>query len=332
MKKILNDPANLVLESLQGLAEAHPDMVALHLDPLFVLRSTTVVPRTVAVLSGGGSGHEPLHGGFVGIGMLDAAVPGPVFSSPTPDAILAAARSVDAGAGVLFLVKNYAGDVLNFEMAAELAAAEGLRTVTVLIDDDVAVTDSTWTTGRRGVGGTVVVEKIAGAAATRGDDLNEVAAVAARVVRSVNSMGLALRAGTVPHTGELSFALGPDEYEMGVGIHGEPGRETRSMVRADEIVADLLEAVLAERTGSGDEVLLFVNGLGGTPVAELYLAFHSARRRLGEQGLRVTRSLVGTFVTSLDMQGFSLTVLDLDDELRELWDAPVCTPALRRGM
>ena len=332
MKKILNDPADLVLESLLGLAEAHPDMVVLHVDPLFVTRSTPAIPRTVALLSGGGSGHEPLHAGFVGLGMLDAAVPGQVFTSPTPDAILAATRAVDAGAGVLYLVKNYTGDVLNFEMAAELAQDEGLRTATVVIDDDVAVTDSTWTMGRRGVGGTVLLEKIAGAAATRGDDLDEVAAIAATVIRSVRSMGLALRAGVVPHSAELSFSLAEDEYEMGVGIHGEPGRETRPMAGADEIVESLLEAILSERAGSGDEVLLFVNGLGGTPVAELYLAFHSARRRLSQLGLRVTRSLVGSFVTSLDMQGLSVSLLDLDDELRELWDAPVCTPALRKGM
>ena len=332
MKKILNDPADLVLESLLGLAEAHPEMVVLHVDPLFVTRSTPAVPRTVALLSGGGSGHEPLHAGFVGLGMLDAAVPGQIFSAPTPDAILAATRAVDAGAGVLYLVKNYTGDVLNFEMAAELAQAEGLRTVTVVIDDDVAVIDSTWTTGRRGVGGAVLLEKIAGAAATRGDDLDEVAAIAATVIRSVKSMGMALRAGVVPHSAELSFPLADDHYEMGVGIHGEPGRETRPMAGADEIMASLLDAILSERPGPGDEVLLFVNGLGGTPVAELYLAFHSARRRLSELGLRVTRSLVGSFVTSLDMQGLSVSVLDLDDELRELWDAPVCTPALRKGM
>lgn len=333
MKKIVNRPADLVVDSLSGLAEAHADLLELHTDPLFVTRRVRRHDK-VAVVSGGGSGHEPLHVGFVGVGMLDAAVPGAVFTSPTPDAIAAAVQAVAGEAGVLALVKNYTGDVLNFEMAAEMIAAGGTTIDTVTIADDVAVTDSTFTAGRRGVAGTVPIEKLVGAAAERGAALPELGELARRLVGSTRSMGLALRAGVVPHTGRESFPLAADQLEFGVGIHGEPGRETRGLGTADELVDELLAAILADGVIRGDRpgVLLFVNGLGGTPPAELYLAYHSAARRLRQLGIDATRSLVGTFVTSLDMQGISVTLLDLDAELLELWDAPVCTPALRKGM
>jgi dihydroxyacetone kinase-like protein len=286
----------------------------------------------VALVSGGGSGHEPLHGGFVGEGMLDAAVPGPVFTSPTPDPIVAATLAVDGGAGVLHIVKNYTGDVLNFETAAELAEAEGATVRSVIIDDDVAVKDSLYTAGRRGVAGTVLVEKIAGAAAERGDDLESVAAIATRVNEQVRSMGVALTPSTVPHAGEPSFTLADDEVEIGIGIHGEPGRERIPLEPADAIVDRLLAPILDDLPfESGDRVLLFVNGMGGTPQIELYIVFRRAAQVLAERGIEVARSLVGNYVTSLEMQGVSITLLRLDDEFLELWDAPVNTIALRWG-
>ncbi len=332
MKKIINDPANVVTESLRGFAAAHGDLVTVHYEPDFVVRADAPVQGKVALVSGGGSGHEPLHGGFVGEGMLDAAVPGPVFTSPTPDAVLAATQAANAGAGVLHIVKNYTGDVLNFETAAELAAAEDIEVRAVVIDDDVAVKDSTWTAGRRGVGGTVLLEKIAGAAAARGDKLSEVAAVAERVIANVRSMGMALTACTVPASGEPSFTLADDEMEIGIGIHGEPGRERTKLQPANEIVRTLLTAVVDDLPfQSGDRTLLFLNGMGGTPLVELYLAYGAARDQLQERGVEVSRSLVGNYITSLEMQGFSITLLKLDDEFTELWDAPVHTPALRWG-
>ncbi|GAA1999031.1 dihydroxyacetone kinase subunit DhaK [Nakamurella flavida] len=333
MKKIINDPADVVRESLQGFALAHPDLVTLSLDPLFVARATPTVRGTVAVVSGGGSGHEPLHAGFVGDGMLDAAVPGTVFSSPTPDQVVAAAHAVHAGAGILLVVKNYTGDVLNFETAAELLQADGIEVRTVIVDDDVAVRDSTFTAGRRGVGGTVLLEKIVGAAVARGDDLDTVHALAERVVGVVRSMGVALRPSTVPHSGEPSFTLGEDEMEFGVGIHGEPGRERRAMLPADGIVALLLEAVVTDLPfAAGDRVIVLLNGLGGTPLMELYLAYGSVRGQLESRGITVARSLVGNYVTALEMQGMSITMLQLDDEMMSLWDAPVHTAALRWGV
>ena len=330
MKKIINRPTDLVAESLTGFALAHAGLVRVEFDPDFVVRLDAPVTGQVALVSGGGSGHEPLHAGFVGAGMLAAAVPGPVFTSPTPDAILAAAQAVDGGAGVLFVVKNYTGDVLNFETAAEFAAAAGIDVRTVVIDDDVAVRDSTWTAGRRGVGGTVPLEKIAGAAAARGDDLEHVLAVAARVVAEARSMGVALTGCTVPHSGEPSFVLGDDEMELGIGIHGEPGRARVPLASAGEIVATLLAAIVDDRPLiAGDRVLVIVNGMGGTPLAELYLAFGCAHAWMTARGVEVARSLVGNYVTSLEMQGLSITVLRLDDELIDLWDAPVLTPSLR---
>lgn len=330
MKKLINDPARVVEESLEGFGQAHADLVTVSTDPLYVVRADAPVRDKVGLVSGGGSGHEPLHVGFVGRGMLDAAVPGPVFTSPTPDPIAAATLAAHGGRGVLHVVKNYTGDVLNFETAAELADADGVEVRTVVVNDDVAVEDSLYTAGRRGVAGTLAVEKIAGAAAERGDDLAAVAGIAERVVANVRSMGVALAACTVPHAGTPSFELTDDEIEVGIGIHGEPGRHRRAMAPADEIT-EMLTAPVAEDLGigSGDEVLLLVNGMGGTPVSELYVVYRHARRLLEARGARVTRSLVGSYVTSLEMQGASVTVLRLDAETTALWDAPVHTVALR---
>jgi dihydroxyacetone kinase-like protein len=332
MKKLINDPRNVVADALAGVAAAHPDLLTVHTDPDFIVRADAPVAGKVGIVSGGGSGHEPLHGGFVGYGMLDAAVPGPVFTSPTPDPIVEATKAVDGGAGVLHIVKNYTGDVLNFETAAELAGAEGIEVRSVVIDDDVAVKDSLYTAGRRGVAGTVLVEKIAGAAAERGDSLDQVTAIAERVNSRTRSMGVALSAPTVPHAGEPSFDIGDDEIEIGIGIHGEPGRARVAIESADAIVDRILAPILEDIPFvSGEKVLLFVNGMGGTPLIELYIAFRRAAEVLAEKGLEVSRTLVGNYVTSLEMQGFSITVLGLDDEMTELWDAPVQTAALRWG-
>jgi dihydroxyacetone kinase-like protein len=333
VKKIINDPADVVAESLRGLAAAHADILRVQEDPDVVVRADAPVAGKVAVISGGGSGHEPLHGGFVGLGMLAAAVPGAVFTSPTPDAVQAAVTATTGDAGALLIVKNYTGDVLNFETAAELAAAEGLEVRSVVIDDDVAVKDSTFTAGRRGVGGTVLLEKITGAAAERGDSLDAVTALAQKVIGQVRSIGVALTAPTVPHAGTPSFELADDEVEFGIGIHGEPGRERIPLEPADALVARLVEAVVSDLPfASGDRVLLFTNSMGGTPLVELYLAHGIAERLLAERGIVVERRLVGPYITSLEMQGMSLTLLKLDDELTELWDAPVNTAALRWGV
>jgi dihydroxyacetone kinase-like protein len=333
LKKIINDPTTVVAESLRGLAIAHSDLVRVQDDPAVVVRVDAPVAGKVAVISGGGSGHEPLHGGFVGPGMLDAAVPGAVFTSPTPDAVQAAVTATTGPAGALLIVKNYTGDVLNFETAAELAAAEDLDVRSVVIDDDVAVKDSTFTAGRRGVGGTVLLEKITGAAAERGDSLDAVEALARKVIGQVRSIGVALTAPTVPHVGEPSFDLGPDEIEFGIGIHGEPGRERIPAEPADALVARMVDALVPDLPfEAGDKVLLFTNSMGATPLLELYLAHGIAERLLAERGIVVERRLVGPYITSLEMQGMSLTLLKLDDELTELWDAPVRTPALRWGI
>ncbi|HEY3467071.1 MAG TPA: dihydroxyacetone kinase subunit DhaK [Amycolatopsis sp.] len=333
MKKIINDPANVVAESLRGLAAAHADILRVQYDPDVVIRADAPVAGKVAVISGGGSGHEPLHGGFVGHGMLAAAVPGAVFTSPTPDAVQAAVTATTGDAGALLIVKNYTGDVLNFETAAELAAAEGLDVRSVVIDDDVAVKDSTYTAGRRGVGGTVLLEKLTGAAAERGDSLNAVTALAEKVIGQVRSIGVALTAPTVPHAGTPSFDLDDGEIEFGIGIHGEPGRERIPLEPADALVARMVDAVVSDLPfASGDRVLLFTNSMGGTPLVELYLAHGIAERLLAERGIVVERRLVGPYITSLEMQGMSLTLLKLDDELTELWDAPVNTAALRWGL
>ncbi|SDN27519.1 dihydroxyacetone kinase, N-terminal domain [Cryobacterium flavum] len=332
MKKLINDPKNVVNDAVAGFEAAHGDIVRISHDPVYIVRNDAPVQGKVGIVSGGGSGHEPLHGGFVGYGMLDAAVPGAVFTSPTPDPILAATQAVDGGAGVLHIVKNYTGDVLNFETAADLASAEGIDVRAVIINDDVAVKDSLYTAGRRGVAGTVLVEKITGAAAERGDDLDAVVTVAEKVNSRVRTMGVALTPCVVPHAGEPSFVLADDEIEIGIGIHGEPGRERIKLEPADAIVDRLLGPILEDLPFvSGDEVLLFVNGMGGTPQIELYIVFRRAAEVLKEKGITVTRSLVGNYTTSLEMAGTSISVLKLDDELTGLWDAPVQTAALRWG-
>jgi dihydroxyacetone kinase-like protein len=333
MKKIINDPSAVVSDALKGVEAAHPELKVDHENKV-IYRGDSPRGGKVGIISGGGSGHEPLHGGFVGLGMLDAACAGEVFTSPVPDQMVAATKLVDGGAGVLHVVKNYTGDVLNFEMAAEMAAAEtGVQVASVVTDDDVAVRDSTWTAGRRGVGATVLLEKIAGAAAEQGRGLADVAEVARRVNANGRSMGAALTSCTVPAVGHPTFDLGDDEFELGVGIHGEPGRQRRSLVPARELAELLVEPILADLPfGSGDGVIAFVNGLGGTPLIELYVLYGEVARILAANGITVARSLVGPFITSLDMAGASVTLLKVDDELLGLWDAPVRTPALRWGI
>jgi dihydroxyacetone kinase-like protein len=334
MKKLVNDPKDVVPEALLGIEAAHRGLVEVDHTHRVVARAGGPRPGKVGLVSGGGSGHEPLHGGFVGVGMLDAACAGEVFTSPVPDQILAATTRADGGAGVVHVVKNYTGDVLNFEMAAELAAAQsGVEVAQVITEDDVAVQDSTWTAGRRGVGVTVLVEKIAGAAAEQGRPLEQVARVARDVASRGRSMGLALTSCTVPAAGRPTFELGPDEMELGVGIHGEPGRERRPLAPAREIAQLLVEPVLADLPfRAGEPVLAFVNGLGGTPLIELYLVYNEVARILAASDIPIARCLVGSYVTSLEMAGTSVTLLSLDDELLSLWDAPVHTAALRWGM
>jgi dihydroxyacetone kinase-like protein len=331
MKKLLNDPSDVVKESLAGLAAAHGDLLRYDSDAQILVRADAPTGK-VALVSGGGSGHEPLHGGFVGRGMLDAACPGEVFTSPVPDQMLAATKAVDAGKGVVHIVKNYTGDVMNFKLAAEDAADEGIDVESVLIDDDVAVQDSLYTAGRRGVGATVLAEKIAGASADRGDDLSTVASVARRVNERSRSFGIALSSCTPPAAGAPIFDLPDGQIEVGVGIHGEPGRRREPLSGAGELAELMLEAVLTDLDAAqGARVLPFVNGLGGTPQIELYLLYGEVDRRLRDAGLQPVRNLVGSYITSLEMAGASLTVLELDDELLDLWDAPVHTPALRWG-
>ncbi|CAB0751391.1 dihydroxyacetone kinase subunit DhaK [Corynebacterium diphtheriae] len=331
MKKLINDPHDVVAETIAGFVAAHKDVVTS--SGQFVERAEPKAQGKVGIISGGGSGHEPLHAGFVGYGMLDAAVPGPVFTSPTPDPIVAATKAADHGAGVLYIVKNYTGDVLNFDTAAELAEFDDIEVSQVIINDDAAVEDSLYTAGRRGVAGTVLVEKIAGAAAERGDNLAEVTAVATEVVKNTRSMGVALTSCTVPHVGKPSFDLGDSEVEIGIGIHGEPGRRREPMSSADAITDQLLDPVV-EDLGlcAGERVIALVNGMGGTPSSELYIVYRRVAERLGQLGVVVERSLVGNYVTSLDMQGASVTLMRVSDELLELFDAPVNTVALRKGM
>ena len=328
MKKLINAPADVVAEALAGIDAAHPDLAVDHRNRV-IYRADAPVRGKVALISGGGSGHEPLHGGFVGPGMLDAACAGEVFTSPVPDQMLAATRLVDGGAGVLYIVKNYTGDIMNFQMAGELA--EGVEVASVITNDDVAVEDSLYTAGPRGVGVTVLVEKIAGAAADEGRNLADVTAVASKVNQRGRSMGLALTSCTVPAAGRPTFDLPEDEMELGVGIHGEPGRRRVPLASAHEAAAMLVEPVLAELQPE-QGVLAFVNGLGATPLLELYLMFGEVNALLGKHGVPVARSLVGNYVTSLDMAGCSVTLLAVDDELLRLWDAPVRTPGLRWGV
>jgi dihydroxyacetone kinase-like protein len=332
MKKLINAVDAVVAEALDGMEAAHGNLIKVHRDPNFVVRADAPVKGKAAVISGGGSGHEPMHGGFVGRGMLDAACPGAVFTSPTPDQMLEATKAVNGGAGVLHIVKNYTGDVLNFQMAAELAAAEGIAVESVVIDDDVAVKDSTWTAGRRGVGATVLAEKICGGLAETKAPLKAVADLCRKVNASGRSMGMALTSCTVPHAGKPSFDLGADEMEIGIGIHGEPGRRRVKLESADRIVEMLMEPILSDLPfKSGDNVLMFVNGMGGTPAIELYIVYRKAYEIARKHGLNVVRNLVGSYITSLEMAGTSITLLKLDDEMTRCWDAPVVTPSLRWG-
>ncbi len=333
MKKLINKPEDVVIEAMRGIEAAHRDLVRVHYNPNYIVRADAPVPGKVGLVSGGGSGHEPMHGGFVGMGMLDAACPGPVFTSPTPEQMLEASKAVNGGAGVLHIVKNYTGDTMNFEMAAELARMEGLEVAQVVIADDVAVQDSLYTVGRRGVGVTVLAEKIAGAAAEQKRSLTEVAEIARKVNAYGRSMGMALTSCTVPHRGEPTFSLGEDEIEIGIGIHGEPGRRRVPMASARDIVGMLAEPIIKDLPfKAGDEVLAFVNGMGGTPQIELYVVYNELAQILNGCGIKITRSLVGSYITSLEMQGCSITLLKLDDELTRLWDAPVKTAALRWGI
>ncbi len=357
MKKLINKPEDFVHESLQGMAIAHPDLIKVSFEPNFIYRADAPVNGKVAIISGGGSGHEPMHAGFVGMGMLDAACPGEVFTSPTPDQMLAAAKAVDGGAGILYIVKNYSGDVMNFEMATELARTEGMRVLNILIDDDVAVKDSLYTQGRRGVGTTVLAEKICGAAAEQRYNLQQIANLCKRVNLNGRSMGMALTSCTVPAKGTPTFELGNQEIELGIGIHGEPGRERINLKSADEIAEMLalsiiedanytrtvrewdeeqgewVEVELSDRAfASGDRVLAFVNSMGGTPVSELYIVYRKLAEICQKHGLQIVRNLIGGYITSLDMQGCSITLLKLDDEMIRLWDAPVKTPSLHWGI
>ena len=330
MKKLINSPENVVTEALEGVAAAHPAL-SVDIANKVITRAGGPTPGKVGLVSGGGSGHEPLHGGFVGYGMLDAACPGEVFTSPVPDQMLAATQAVNAGAGVLHVVKNYTGDVLNFQMAAEMAGDEGIEVIPVVINDDVAVEDSLYTAGRRGTGATVFVEKIAGALAERGAGLAEVAAVAREVNERSRSFGVALSSCVVPAAGKPTFELGDSEIELGIGIHGEPGRTRAAHTPAGELAAVALDAIAADLPLSGQDLLVMVNGMGGTPLIELYLMFNEVRKQLHARGANVARNLVGNYITSLEMQGFSVTVCRLTDTLTGLWDAPVDTPALRWG-
>ncbi|MFC8172464.1 dihydroxyacetone kinase subunit DhaK [Streptomyces sp. NPDC057325] len=330
MRMLINVPETVVADALRGMAAAHPELTV-DVERRIVVRRDAPVAGKVALVSGGGSGHEPLHGGFVGPGMLAAACPGEVFTSPVPDQMVRAAAAVDSGAGVLFVVKNYTGDVLNFEMAAELAEDEGIQVAKVLVNDDVAVTDSLYTAGRRGTGATLFVEKIAGAAAEEGAPLERVESVARRVNERSRSFGVALSACTTPAKGGPTFDLPGGELELGVGIHGEPGRERRAMMTSREIADFTVDAVLEELRPSGP-VLALVNGMGATPLLELYGFNAEVQRVLTERGVPVARTLVGNYVTSLDMAGCSVTLCEADEELLRLWDAPVRTPALRWGL
>ena len=333
VKKFINDPTDVVKESLLGLGQAHRDLLRVDFENQLVVRRDAPIAGKVGLISGGGSGHEPLHGGFVGMGMLDAACPGEVFTSPVPDQMLAATKGVDGGAGVLHIVKNYTGDVLNFKLAAEDAADEGIKVTSVVIDDDVAVQDSLYTAGRRGVGATVLAEKIAGAAAEGGADLAKVTDLVKRVNDRSRSFGVALSSCVPPASGKAIFELPEGQIELGIGIHGEPGRRRADLGSASEVVDVIVEAVVSDlKPKRGSKVLAFVNGMGGTPLLELYLLYGEVDKKLRAAGVEPVRNLVGSYITSLEMAGASLTLLELDEGLTKLWDAPVHTPALRWGV
>ena len=333
MKKLINAPEDVVKESLAGIAVAHSNLVKVHYDPNFIVRNDAPIQGKVGIVSGGGSGHEPMHGGFVGRGMLDAACPGDVFTSPTPDQMEAASKAVNGGAGVLHIVKNYTGDIMNFEMAAELCQIEGIEVEAVVIDDDVAVKDSLYTAGRRGVGMTVLAEKICGAAAERGDDLQKVATLCQQVNAQGRSMGMALTSCTVPAAGKPTFEIDENEMEIGIGIHGEPGRQRMPIKSAKDVVEMMAEEIIKDLPfNSGDSIITMVNGMGGTPLIELYIIFNEFYELCKKKGIIIARQLVGNYITSLEMAGCSITMLKANDELLELWDAPVHTAGLRWGV
>ncbi|HET89611.1 MAG TPA: dihydroxyacetone kinase subunit DhaK [Chloroflexi bacterium] len=354
MKKLINKPDDVVKEELEGIALAYPDLVKIHYEPNFVYRADAPIKGKVGLISGGGSGHEPMHGGFVGMGMLDAACPGEVFTSPTPDQMAEAAKMVDGGAGILYIVKNYTGDVMNFEMAADMLRAEGIAVQNILIDDDVAVKDSLYTAGRRGVGTTVLAEKICGAAAEKGYDLQKLSDLCRKVNINGRSMGMALTSCIVPAAGKPTFDLGENEMEIGIGIHGEPGQERMALKPVDEITEMLALNIIEDEAYTrtvrewdfgkeewadvelvdppfqkGDQVLAFVNSMGGTPDIELPIIYRKLYEICEKKGLTIVRNLIGAYITSLEMQGCSITLLKMDDELIELWDAPVKTIGLR---
>ncbi len=332
MKKLINAPDDVVTDALHGIEAAHPDRFKVSYDPALIVRIDAPVQGKVGLISGGGSGHEPMHGGFVGPGMLDAAAPGEVFTSPTPDQMAAATKAVDGGAGVIHIVKNYTGDVMNFEMAAELTGAEGIEVETVLTNDDVAVEDSLYTAGRRGVGITVILEKICGGAADDGKSLQEVAELGRRVNANGRSMGMALTPCITPAAGTPSFELADDEVEIGIGIHGEPGRFREKIGPASQVAERLMTPIVEDLPfSSGDRVLVFMNGMGGTPLIELYLMYGEVAKLAQQHGLTIERNLIGNYITSLEMQGCSITLLKLDDEMIKYWDAPVNTPGMRWG-
>lgn len=329
MKKVINNAEQVVEEMLQGVALAHPEYVKRLEGCSVLVRANGPVKGKVALVSGGGSGHEPSHGGYIGRGMLDGAVAGAVFTSPTPDQVYEAVKAVDGGSGVLLVIKNYTGDIMNFEMAAEMAEADGIKVAKVVVNDDVAVENSTWTTGRRGIAGTVFVHKIAGAKAEAGADLAEVQKTAEKVIANVRSMGMALSPCTVPAAGKPSFTLAENEVEIGMGIHGEPGTHRETIRTADETAEHLLHKILADiALAAGDEVAVMINGLGGTPLMELYVVNRQVAAMLAEKNIKVVKTYVGNYMTSLEMAGFSITVLKLDNELKELLFAPADTPAL----
>ncbi len=357
MKKLINGIDDVVNEQLEGMALAHSDMLKVVLDPKYVYRADAPIKGKVALVSGGGSGHEPMHGGFVGMGMLDGACPGEVFTSPTPDQMYECAKAVDGGAGVLFLVKNYTGDVLNFETAAEMAFADGIKVQSILIDDDAAVKDSLYTAGRRGVGTTVIAEKIVGAAAEAGYTLDQCADLARKVNQNGRSIGIALTSCIVPASGKPTFDLEDENYEFGIGIHGEPGRKRLPMQTADEITEKMALAILDDEAytrtvrewsnedgawfeleltdapfEAGDEIIAFVNSMGGTPLSELYAVYRKLVEVCESKNIKIVRNLIGPYITSLEMQGCSLTLVKADEEILKFWDAPVKTPGLRWGV
>jgi len=333
MKKLINHPKDVVHDSLKGVEATHSDFLKVHFEPNYIIRKNAPINGKVALLSGGGSGHEPLHGGFVGYGMLDAACPGEVFTSPTPDQILEATKAVAGGAGVLHIVKNYTGDVLNFEMAADLAKSEGVMVESVVINDDVAVEDSLYTAGRRGVGTTVLAEKIVGAAAEEKLPLADLVKLCRKVNANGRSMGVALTSCVVPSAGKSTFDLPEDEIEIGIGIHGEPGRKREKIKTAREITELLVGPIVKDLPfKKGDHVIAFVNGMGGTPLIELYIIYNELAKILNSYGITIARNLIGNYITSLEMQGCSITLLKMDEQILRLWDAPVCTTTLRWGI